>query len=335
MSGASRVPESDGRPLRSTPRAGMAGGSLIVDEGAGGMLGLAIGDVAARRRGYGTGTQAATIVAYHLMEHGELVPPALLASLVELWETDGGVYADPSGWLEDYLRSAADGHLLTSAAPTVEPTAWAVPIGIWFRDDADALVDAAATLASMSTTDAASIASTVAVAGAVAAGAIAMSGWDFVLACAETAERAVGMLGGGVSNVAGASRVAGALRRMSRFVGKPPAVIAQVLDDVVPALHGPLVAIGSAADVAETAPMIVESVARSHGPAGSAVTGAILGARLGLRRWPWRVPNETWFAEIGRRLVHREREYLDLPIPKAVEERVMSAEPVDPSKEID
>jgi hypothetical protein len=308
---------------------------LIVDEGAGTMLGLAMGDVAARGHGYGTRTQAATVVAYHLMEHGDVVPAPLLESLIELWESNGGVYADPSGWFEDFLRSAADGHVLASATPTSEPTSWAVPVGVWFRDDADALVHAAVRLASMSTTDAASIATAVAVAGAVAAGSIAMSGWDFVLSCSETAERSVDLLGARMANIAGASRVVAGLRRMSRFVGRPPVAAGQVLDDVVPELHGPLVAICAGAGVAESAPMIIEAVARSYGPGGSAVTGAILGARLGLRRWPWRVPNETWFAEVGRRLVRREREYLDLPIPRIVEERVMNAEHVDPAKEID
>jgi hypothetical protein len=59
----------------------------------------------------------------------------------------------------------------------------------------------------------------------------------------------------------------------------------------------------------------------SGGSETGAVTGAIVGARSGLRLWPWRVANETWFAEIGRRLVTRYREVRDLPIPYAVEER--------------
>ncbi len=58
-----------------------------------------------------------------------------------------------------------------------------------------------------------------------------------------------------------------------------------------------------------------------------------MGARSGLLRWPWRVPNDTWFAEIGRRLVIRNRELRDLPVPQAVEERMTMMIRTDASEE--
>lgn len=309
--------------------------SLLVDEGAGAMLGLAIGDTAAVRDGYSTRTQAATVVAYHLMEHGDVDPPSLRASWLESWSSDGGVYADPSDRFVSFMRAGADGVPAQSAVPWAEPAAWVLPLGVWFRDDPDALIGSVMRLVRMSETDAASVVTAVAVAGAVAAGAIAMSGWDLVLASAETAERSLDLLGTGLTRSGTAAAVAEGLRRMSRLVGKPPVAMAQVLDDIDVALHAPLIAIGASADVSTAPPLVIEAVARSYGADGSAVAGGVLGARLGLRRWPWRVPNETWFAEVGRRLVGREREYLDLPIPKVVEERVRSSEPVDPAREID
>ena len=299
------------------------------------MLGLAIGDTAAYGAGYSTRTQCATIVAYHLMEHGDIVPDALWPSLLDLWDADGGVYADPSERFRSFMWAGSQGMPASSAVTWSEPATWGLPLGVWFRDDPDALIDAVVHLMRFSQTDAASITTAVATTAAVAAGTIAMSGWDLVLACAETAERSLERLGHGVTNFGSAPAVGKALRRMSRLVGRPPVAMAQVLDDVDSSLHGPLIAIGAGASISNTPPLVIEAVARSYGADGSAITGAILGARLGLRRWPWRVPNETWFAEIGRRVVRRQREHLDLPVPKAVEERVRSAEPVDPAKEID
>ncbi len=50
------------------------------------------------------------------------------------------------------------------------------------------------------------------------------------------------------------------------------------------------------------------------------MVGGLVGARAGLRAWPWAVPNSTWFAELGVRLVSGKREVLDLPVPYYVEE---------------
>jgi hypothetical protein len=48
----------------------------------------------------------------------------------------------------------------------------------------------------------------------------------------------------------------------------------------------------------------------------------MVGGRVGLKAWPWVVPNSTWFAEIGRRLVSSNRETRDIPVPYQVEERL-------------
>jgi hypothetical protein len=45
------------------------------------------------------------------------------------------------------------------------------------------------------------------------------------------------------------------------------------------------------------------------------------------------VHNDTWFAEIGRRLVSRHAEIRDLPIPYAVEERMLMAARTKASEE--
>ena len=78
---------------------------------------------------------------------------------------------------------------------------------------------------------------------------------------------------------------------------------------------------------------LIEAGAMAGGSEVGAIVGAIVGARSGLVRWPWRVPNDTWFAEIGRRLVSRHAEIVDLPIPQAVEEGMMQSTGVKPGDE--
>ena len=54
------------------------------------------------------------------------------------------------------------------------------------------------------------------------------------------------------------------------------------------------------------------------------MVGGIVGARVGIRAWPWAFANDTWFAEIGR-LVRAQRS----PGPahsRAVEHHLISGE---------
>jgi hypothetical protein len=66
----------------------------------------------------------------------------------------------------------------------------------------------------------------------------------------------------------------------------------------------------------------VDRAASLGGSELATIVGAMAGARAGLRLWPWVVPNDTWFAEIGRRLVNGNQETRDLPVPYYVEERL-------------
>jgi hypothetical protein len=79
-----------------------------------------------------------------------------------------------------------------------------------------------------------------------------------------------------------------------------------------------------AAPVAHRHHVPIEQAARIGGSRLGAVVGAIVGARVGIRAWPWAFANDTWFAEIGRRLVRGPDEVRDLPIPYAVEQHLMS-----------
>ncbi len=308
--------------------------SLIVDEGVGTMLGMAIGDVAAHRDSYSSRTQIGTIIAYHLLESGDIDRSALVEAIVELGRPEDSVLTDPSPELSAWIRSAVDGLALATAIPSSEVATRAVPIGVWFRDDVDRLVSAVIESVLIENLDAVSVVTAVAVGGAVAGSTLAMSGWDLVLAAAETVDRGLGAMSDRtVSNFDRAAGVSRGLRGVRSMIDQPIEEIVHALGDLPDAIRPPLAAIVASADPAGTPPLIIEAAAKI-GVDAAVVSGSILGARLGLRRWPWRVPNETWFAEIGRRLVRHEREVRDLPIPRSVEARMQRDAPVDPVGEI-
>jgi hypothetical protein len=83
------------------------------------------------------------------------------------------------------------------------------------------------------------------------------------------------------------------------------------------------VVVGAAVGAAVAATDGATDGAAVGAPVG-AVVGAVVGARVGIRAWPWAIANDTWFAEIGRRLVRGPDEVRDLPIPYAVEHHLMS-----------
>ncbi len=70
----------------------------------------------------------------------------------------------------------------------------------------------------------------------------------------------------------------------------------------------------------------IEQAGKIGGSQLAAMVGGIVGARVGIRAWPWAFANDTWFAEIGRRLVRGPSEVADLPIPYAVEQHLISGE---------
>jgi hypothetical protein len=204
-----------------------------------------------------------------------------------------------------------------------------VPVGVAFRRDPDRLRDEALVLGRLFHAESSSILAGVVAAGAVAASCFGQSGRDLV---------------GGVGEVvAPAAEALGA----DRHQGPDPSVLVKglgVLPDRVGVTDGEealalveeagvpdswnLVKAGLllSAPVVERSHMPVEQAARIGGSPLAAMVGGIVGARVGIRAWPWAFANDTWFAEIGRRLVRGPREVGDLPIPYAVEQHLISGE---------
>jgi hypothetical protein len=312
--------------------------SLQVDGGAGCLLAAAAGDVAAAGgKGYSARTQASTVVAYHLIGHGGVDRGALAEELAQLHAGES-VYRRPTPGFVHWLDSVVAGGVAASAVPDAEPATRTTSAGIWFAEDPAGLIAATTEIVRLENMDAATVAASVCSTAAVAAASIVMSGQDLVTAAAETGAMAAEGLAQEAyrfSRTEFASTIPTALRRLRSMVGHPYREIAgaALAAGVTPELVAPLAAVVLAADTRRDPVLAIEDAA-SGGPDAGVVAGAIVGARVGLRRWPWRVPNETWFAEIGRRLVLRSGELRDLPIPYAVEERMHSAAKVDPRAEM-
>ncbi len=300
---------------------------LAVDEGAGTPLAAASGDVAGGVADllYSWVSQASTVVAYHVLAHGSVDPGILATEMAALDGRNGGpsTYRATPAPLRDFLDSVKSGYPIPSAAESADPAGMMGPIGVWFRRDPDGLIDAAVAAAGCLHSDASSVVLACAVAGAVAGACFGMQGRDLMLGAAETAAAALDRLGSDRwTGVHEAGAVPVRIRGLVALAGSSPVEIVAALGGD----NGPRglerAYLGLALGSARTADPVrmIEVGAMSGGSLVGSITGSIVGARAGLMRWPWRVPNENWFAEIGRRLATHNSEIRDLPVPAAVEE---------------
>lgn len=302
--------------------------SLPLEEGAGAMLAAVAGDVAggADLSGYSAVSQGMTVVAYHVMTHGRADRSILERDLLVMDGSEDGrsVLRGVSPQLRGWLDSAVSGDAGASPEPVGEAAAWSVPLGVWFRRDPGGLVDAAVTVARAITIDGPSVVAAAAVGAAVAGACFAQSGRDLVLGAAETADRVLRVVEEERYRFARADEagsVAGLLRHSAALVDRP---LAEIVRDFPAdeATDAPVLGILLAAPVVSEPFRAIEAAAVRGGSLVGTITGGIVGARCGVRRWPWMVPNDTWFAAIGRRLVAGTSEVRDLPVPYAVEERL-------------
>lgn len=305
--------------------------SLLNGEGAGAPLAAAAGDVAGGTSeiGYSYLTQQATVVAYHLMRNDGIDRPLLSDDLLEL-AADGvnpSVYRAPSDQFQAWLAAVANGEAAATAEPSLEPAVRSYPVGVWFRRDPGRLVASAMAAARLTHIDAGSVIAAAAIAGATAASAFAQSGRDLVLSVAEVADRALTEVLAEdylYSRVEDAKPLPDLIRKASTWVGTSGEELLFLLAsdrDPVPT-DWPVVSIILASSVVPEPYRQIEAAALLGGSQVGVMVGAIVGARVGIRSWPWVVPNDVWFAEIGRRLVRGDRETRDIPVPYQVEERL-------------
>lgn len=303
--------------------------SLVSGEGDGFMLGLAAGDTAggAWDLGYSYITEQATVISYQLIEQRGLDREGLVRAIREL---DGGedgeqVYRAESPHFRSWLDRAAAGSPVPESEASPDALARAAPIGVAFRRDPSRMLEEATSLGTLFHEDAATVYSGVIAAAAVAASCFAQSGFDLVLAVEEAVAPALDKLGG----LTGADRLVESgpmFKRMAAAVGVGDGreALAVVGGDPTEPLQLVLAGVLLAAPVTEIYHLPVEQAARVGGSPLAALVGAMIGSRVGIRAWPWAFANDTWFAEIGRRMVRGPDETGDLPIPYAVEQHLMS-----------
>lgn len=296
--------------------------SLVNGEGAGALLAAAAGDVAGGSSSiaYSALTQQATVVAYHLMVNDGVEGPLLAREWSELSadESNPSVYRSPSSAFEAWVVGVNSEEAARSIDPSAEPAARSTPIGVWFRRRPEELTAAAIEVSRLTHLDAATAVAAAALAGATAASCFAQSGRDLLTAAAEISSGALARVEEEATfiNVDAARRFSAGFTAALLVVGASPEKVVAGMGGEGP--EAVLTAITLAATPG--AEEVIGTAARAGGSLLGTMVGSLVGARLGIRTWPWRVPNSTWFAEIGRRLVSGNRETRDLPVPYFVEE---------------
>jgi uncharacterized protein YcfJ len=174
--------------------------------------------------------------------------------------------------------------------------------------------------------DAATVAAGVISAAAVAASCFAQSGLDLITGVAETIGLGLGDIGAGLDRPERIAGLPGEIASLLPAVGTSSGeeALQRAGGDAEDPIQMVLAGLLLAAPVAPRHHVPISSAAQIGGSRLGAVVGAIVGARVGIRAWPWAFANDTWFAEIGRRLVRGPDEVRDLPIPYAVEQHLMS-----------
>jgi hypothetical protein len=294
------------------------------------MLGMAAGDTAGGtwELGYSAITEQATIVSYHLIEHGRIDPEALVGAIREM---DGSnaeepVFRSETPEFRVWLDHAARGRTTPEVVPSIDGAARAVPLGVVFRREPETLRVEALALGRLFHSESSSILAGVATAGAVAASCFGQSGRDLISGVVEIIEP---LVEGRPDEGPDIGELIGELRALIGHVGVSdgPEALALASNGRSPGQWDRFKAgLLLAAPLVDRAHVPIEQAAKIGGSSLGAAVGGIVGARVGIKAWPWAFANDTWFAEIGRRLARGPRDIADLPIPYAVEQHLMSGE---------
>ncbi len=303
--------------------------SLVSGEGDGFMLGLAAGDTAggAWDMGYSAVTEQAVVIAYELIEQRRIDPDRVRASIGELDGSDDEdpVYRSETPGFRAWLDRAAGGDPEPSTTPSLDGVPRAAVVGVAFRREPAALLRETIALSRIFDRDPASLAACLMASAATAASCFGQTGRDLIAGVREAVVPVLDQLGGDTAEAGRLSRVGPELEAMIDSVGvtdgdRALAVVGGDISDPIDAVRAALLL---AAPMSERFHTAVEQSARIGGSTLAAFAGALVGARVGIRAWPWPFANDTWFAEIGRRLVRGPYDLDGLPIPYAVEQHLM------------
>ncbi|MEA1903541.1 MAG: ADP-ribosylglycohydrolase family protein [Actinomycetota bacterium] len=304
--------------------------SLVSGEGDGFMLGVAAGDSAggAWELGYSSVTEQVTVISYRLIEDRRLDVGELVKGLRELDGSEDGdpVYRSETQHFRAWLDRAAAGPPMPESDPSLDGVARSVPLGVAFRRDPKSVTWEAMELGRLFAADAGSIAAAVVSATAVAASCFGQSGRDLIAGVKETVEPVLATIAADAESGSRLETLGDEFDRAISSVGivSGESAMSVVGGDRSDPLQVMLAGLLLAAPATDRAHVPVEQAARIGGSVLGAAVGGIMGARVGIRAWPWAFANDTWFAEIGRRVVRGPEEIRDLPIPYAVEQHLIT-----------
>lgn len=304
--------------------------SLVAGEGDGFMLGAAAGDAAggAWELGYSAIAEQITVLSYQLIEHRHLDTSRVIRVLRELDGSEEGdpVYRAETPHFRAWLDRAAAGSPVPEEEPSLDGVARAVPLGVAFRRDPRAVISEATELARLFDRDAGSVAASVVAAVAVAASCFGQSGRDLIIGVTEAVVPAIKTLGNGLYGEQRLDTLEMELGRLPEAmgVGDGNEALEYVGGDAHDPIQVMLAGLVLAAPQTDRYHTPIEQAAKIGGSILGAAVGGIMGARVGIRAWPWAFANDTWFAEIGRRVTRGPDEVRDLPIPYAVEQHLIS-----------
>ena len=304
--------------------------SLVSGEGDGFMLGVAAGDSAggAWELGYSAVTEQVTVISYLLIEHRRLDGSELVRGLRELDGSEDGepVYRSETPHFRAWLDRAAAGTPVPEFDATLDNVARTIPLGVVHRHEPDVLMRESIAMGRVFAAEAAGVAAGVISATATAASCFGQSGRDLIAGVKEAVSPALGSIAAEVENADRLRSLPDELDQLMGLVGVSDgdAALALVGGDSEDPIQMMLAGLLLAAPAIERAHIPIEQAARIGGSVLGAAVGGMLGARVGIRAWPWAFANDTWFAEIGRRTVRGPDEVRDLPIPYAVEQHLMT-----------
>lgn len=304
--------------------------TVVAGEGDGFMLGLAAGDAAGGvwELGYSAVTEQATIIAYEIIAERALDIDEIVTAFLDMDGANGEdpVFRAESPQFRSWLDRARAGSPVPGEEPSLDAAARATVLGVAYRMEPDRLIRETIELGRVFHNDAASVAAGVLAASAVAASCFAQSGLDLVAGVAESLSSAPADSFIGLDGSARIETLPAEIHALLGAVGveSDEEALDAVGGDRDDPIQAVLAGILLAAPVASRHHVAIEQSARIGGSPLGAVVGAIVGARVGIRAWPWGLANDTWFAEIGRRVVRGPDEVRDLPIPYAVEHHLMS-----------
>jgi ADP-ribosylglycohydrolase len=316
------MPELVDKPAEE--RASEALFTVTAGEGDGFMLGVAAGDSAggAWDLGYSAITEQAVILAYELITAQQVDRDELVRSLLEMdgIDEEEPVFRAETPEFRGWLDRARSGRPVPGQEPCLDAAYRAVVLGVTHRRSPEMLIEECVALGRLFHDDEGTVLAGVMAGAAVAASCFAQSGLDLIAGVAETTSQAVTVMGSPAALVHVPDLVRSTMGRVGITDGGEALEATGGDDPVRKVLAGILLA----APVAHRHHVPIEQAARIGGSSLGAVVGGIVGARVGIRAWPWAFANDTWFAEIGRRVVRGPAEVDDLPIPYAVEQHLMS-----------